>query len=70
MGYNKNEYVYDFYATCEHIGNQQGGHYTSNIKVNDKWYNIDDSDISEIQKNKVINGKTYILFLEKKGVNI
>ena len=58
--------IYDIYATCEHCGNQQGGHYTSNIKVNEKWYNIDDNVITEILENKVINGKTYILFLEKK----
>ena len=70
IGYEKNSYIYDIYATCEHSGNQQGGHYTANIKVNNKWYNIDDDAINEISQNKVINGKTYILFLEKKGVSI
>ena len=66
IGYNKDSFIYDIYATCEHSGNQQGGHYTSNVKVNEKWYNINDNVITEIIENKVINGKTYILFLEKK----
>ena len=70
IGYNKESYIYDIYATCEHSGNQQGGHYTANIKTNYNWYNINDNIINQINTNKVINGKTYVIFLEKKGVCI
>mgnify|MGYP006163162661 FL=1 len=70
IGYNKEGYIYNIYATCEHSGNQQGGHYTANVKINNLWYNINDNIINQINDNKVINSKTYVIFLEKKGVGI
>jgi ubiquitin carboxyl-terminal hydrolase 8 len=66
IGYDKEKYIYNIYATCEHSGNQQGGHYTANIKTNNKWYNIDDNIINQISESKVINGKTYVIFLDTK----
>ena len=70
IGYNKEHYIYNIYATSEHNGNQQGGHYTANVKINNLWYNINDNIINQINDNKVINSKTYVIFLEKKGVAI
>jgi len=70
LEYN-NESIYDLYATCEHSGNIQGGHYTAHIKKdNGHWYNVNDNVLQKINPDKIITQKTYILFLEKKGVNI
>ena len=41
-----------YLATGNHMGNAQGGHYTANIKnSNGKWYNFNDTNITEIQEN-------------------
>lgn len=70
LEYN-NETIYNLFATCEHSGNINGGHYTANIKNNKGiWYNVNDNIIKKINSDKIITQKTYILFLEKKGVNI
>jgi len=65
-GYNSNAYLYKLYAVCNHEGGSTGGHYTSTIKKeDDKWYNYNDSIISEVSEKNVISTKAYCLFLKK-----
>ena len=48
-GYNKETYVYDLYALCNHSGNVMGGHYTACVKnANNKWYTFNDTSIQEV----------------------
>ncbi len=69
FGYNKNNYLYDCYAVCNHIGSTSGGHYTAYIKnANNKWYHFNDTNVLEINKEKVISPLTYCLFLRKKNI--
>ena len=69
-GYNASDYIYDLFGTGNHMGNAQGGHYTANIKnSNGKWYNFNDTNITEIQENKIISPHTYCLFYRKKNKN-
>lgn len=67
-GYNKNKYVYDLYAVCNHSGNVLGGHYTSFVKnANGKWYHYNDTSVSEIGMNsQIITPKAYCFFYRKR----
>jgi ubiquitin C-terminal hydrolase len=40
------ELQYDLFATVNHFGNLQSGHYVSNLKVGGKWYHCNDSHVS------------------------
>lgn len=68
VGYDKISYMYDLYGVCNHSGSALGGHYTANIKnANGKWYNINDTFVSEISDtDKVISNQAYCLFYRKK----
>jgi len=69
-GYNSHEFIYDLFGTGNHLGNEQGGHYTAHIKnPNDKWYSFNDTFINEIQESQVITQYTYCLFYRKKNKN-
>ena len=62
VGYDKNSFKYDLYAICNHSGGVMGGHYWAYIKTNNKWYNFNDTNISEINVNK-IKTPSHIVFL-------
>ena len=67
QGYNKNSYVYDLYAICQHSGSVLGGHYTACVKnYDDKWYLFNDTAVSEIPIDKLKNNKAYCFFYRKK----
>ncbi len=68
VGYNKDSYVYDLYGVCNHSGNVMGGHYTANVKdANGKWFNCNDTMVSEIANiQQIINPKAYCLFYRKR----
>ena len=71
-GYAKETFIYDLYAICNHHGQIEGGHYSSTIKnANGKWYNFNDTQVTEIAINdNIISGNTpYCLFYRKKKIN-
>jgi ubiquitin carboxyl-terminal hydrolase 22/27/51 len=37
--------TYDLFATVNHFGSMQSGHYVSNIKVDDMWYHCNDASV-------------------------
>lgn len=47
--------MYELYAVLVHSGSALGGHYYAYIKSfeNGKWYNYNDSDVSEIRQEDV-----------------
>ena len=51
----RGEYVYELYAVLNHSGAISGGHYYAYIKnlESKKWYNFNDSNVSEISEEKV-----------------
>lgn len=64
--YNNNT-KYELYATCNHLGGTNGGHYVACCKNDDKWYNFDDQNVSLIKDNNmVINNSAYLLFYKSK----
>lgn len=68
VGYNKEEYVYDLFGICNHSGSTMGGHYTATVRnANAKWYEFNDTRITEIQDEKrVITPRAYCLFYRKR----
>ena len=66
--YNNNEFeLYDLYGICNHIGNINGGHYTSYIKnANNKWYSFDDNTVNNINGSEILSNNAYCLFYRKK----
>ena len=61
-GYNKTACLYELYGTCNHEGNSMGGHYFAYVKHNDKWYNYNDSSVTEIDIDSLITNSAYCLF--------
>jgi ubiquitin C-terminal hydrolase len=68
IGYNKDSYVYDLYAVCNHSGSVLGGHYTAFVKnANGKWYHYNDTNVSEVGiANQIITPKAYCFFYRKR----
>lgn len=68
-GYNPQQYIYDLYAICNHIGGIFGGHYYSYIKISNKWFCFNDNDISEITHiQQLITPSAYMFFYKKRIV--
>ena len=66
-GYSPKSYVYDLFGVCNHGGGIMGGHYTATIKnANGKWYEINDTLVSEVKEENVISAHSYCLFYRKK----
>lgn len=68
IGYNKNTYIYDLYAVCNHSGSVMGGHYTTFIKnANNKWYHFNDTNVSEVTNlDYIVSPKAYCFFYRKR----
>lgn len=39
------EVLYDLFATVNHFGNLQSGHYVTNVKVDQRWYHVNDAQV-------------------------
>lgn len=64
---NINFELYNLYGICNHIGNINGGHYTSYIKnANNKWYSFDDNSVNVLDDKNIISNNAYCLFYRKK----
>eukprot|EP01031_Cornospumella_fuschlensis_P030802 gene30802-37214_t len=64
-------FIYDLYGVSHHMGGLGGGHYTATCKVRgeggDKWYNFNDSSVSETSAQSCLSGTAYVLFYERRG---
>lgn len=61
---------FDLYAVSYHIGGLHGGHYTAKVKVNDNWYDFNDSSVSKTTPEEVVNSKAYVLFYKRKDTTV
>ena len=68
-GYNRNQYKYDLYGVCNHVGGVQGGHYTSFVKnALNEWVHYNDTNVDVIKDvSSVITPMAYCLFYRKKN---
>eukprot|EP00808_Paulinella_micropora_P025630 g80954.t1 len=64
----KENAIYDLYAVSNHFGGLGGGHYTAYAQnlVNKKWYNLDDSSVSEVDPESVKTQAAYVLFYRRR----
>jgi ubiquitin C-terminal hydrolase len=59
---------YNLYATINHSGSLNGGHYVAHCKnlIDKKWYYFNDSSISYVdESDEIIDNSAYVLFYEK-----
>jgi len=59
---------FNLYATVNHSGGLNGGHYVANCKnlIDGNWYHFNDSSISYVNDEKnIIDDSSYVLFYEK-----
>jgi ubiquitin C-terminal hydrolase len=68
-GYNANNYMYDLFGVCNHVGNVSGGHYTAFVKNSENgWVHYNDNIVEKVQNpNVVISPMAYCLFYRKKN---
>lgn len=65
-GYNPQQYVYDLYGVCNHMGGVMGGHYTAYVKNSEEqWIHFNDTSASPI--SSIITPMAYCLFYRKKN---
>ena len=64
----KDKAHYDLYAVSCHFGGVGGGHYTAYAKnvTTGKWYNFDDSSVSEASEASLVTSAGYVLFYRRK----
>jgi ubiquitin C-terminal hydrolase len=62
--------VYDLFAISNHYGSMGFGHYTAFAKnpLNNRWYEFDDSHVSEKRESELINSSAYVLFYRRRGL--
>jgi len=67
VGPQRNEdMTYELYAVVHHFGGLGGGHYTAYGKHQGKWYDFNDSSVTELRDDEVIDGKSaYVLFYRR-----
>lgn len=60
--------TYELYAVSNHFGGLGGGHYTAFAKnpENGRWYDFDDSRVTEINPERVKSSAAYLLFYRRK----
>jgi ubiquitin carboxyl-terminal hydrolase 8 len=63
---NKMNAMYDLYATSNHGGGLEGGHYWAYVKNGNKWYKMDDDSATPLQGNLPIDSSAYILFYKRR----
>ena len=70
---DKNKNIkYDLFAVANHYGSLNFGHYTAICKnsLNDKWYEFNDSMVSEIKDiSRIISENAYVLFYKQKNLS-
>lgn len=57
---------YELYGVCNHSGVQSFGHYDSYVKIANKWYCFNDTEVKQIKENNVVSKRAYCLFYKKK----
>jgi ubiquitin carboxyl-terminal hydrolase 22/27/51 len=57
------EISYDLFATVNHFGNLQAGHYVTNLKVKQQWYHCNDSFVGFASEEEILRSEgAYLLF--------
>jgi len=66
---NQENCIYDLYGVSNHSGFLAGGHYTAYVKslTNGKWYEMDDTDVTEIRDvSRISSKRAYLVFYRRR----
>ena len=67
--WNKNDAKYSLYGIGNHSGSIDFGHYYAYIKINNSWYEFNDSSVSPYSKGASNSSRTaYTLFYKKNNI--
>ena len=67
--WNKNDAKYTLYGIGNHSGSIDFGHYYAYIKINNSWYEFNDSHVSPYSKRENnSSSQAYILFYKKNSI--
>jgi hypothetical protein len=60
--------LYDLHAVSHHMGGLGGGHYVATCKhpSNGKWYDCNDSSVSETTADSAVSASAYVLFYQRR----
>ena len=61
---------YELFAIANHYGSMGFGHYTAYAKNyhNGRWYDFNDSSVSETSESSLVSSSAYVLFYKKKNI--
>jgi len=62
---DEEKYIYNLYAISSHSGSTSGGHYTAYVKNDGRWYDCNDSFVSEVSESSIVSSSAYLLFYER-----
>ena len=64
---DENEHQYTLYATINHSGILDGGHYTANIYCDtlNNWYTFNDENVYKASPNSLISETAYVLMYKR-----
>ena len=65
IGPDKNHSIYDLFAVSQHYGSTGSGHYTAVCKNGGKWYNYDDSSVTQTSSKSCLSSAAYVLFYRR-----
>jgi len=66
---SKDDCIYDLYGVSNHSGFLAGGHYTAYVKslTNGKWYEMDDTNVTELRDlSRISSKRAYLVFYRKR----
>jgi uncharacterized UBP type Zn finger protein len=69
---NNDNVIYELIGVINHVGNTiKSGHYITYTKKNDKWYEIDDLDVKEVNSDEInkLGNTPYVLLYKIKDKN-
>jgi len=63
-----NNFTYDLIGVSNHVGNINGGHYYAYVKsqTDNRWYCLDDNNVSLIDEENLVSPNAYVLFYKLK----
>lgn len=64
----KEKILYDLVGVSNHYGNVGFGHYTAYCQnpFDQKWYDFDDTSVTEIEEKSIVTEAAYLLFYHRK----
>lgn len=62
------ELLYDLFATVNHFGTLQSGHYVANVMVGNEWYHCNDAHVSHVSADDVLKSDAYLLMYQRRTI--